>query len=323
MNGGPEPLFDTGFFTLHAPWSVGLSLLGLELAVVIAGVLALLHALRERRRGDGMPLFIWGASFTYGIVIELLSYNFLDSFTHGQFSVMFYRKQLPLYVVTVYPVLQYTSIVTARRLRLGFVGEAFTAGLLIVAMDFPFDVLGPVLGWWSWSDTDPNMAFRWHGVPVTSYYWHLAFGGILAGLTRALGRYGGDPRRPARIALLALPIAALTIVLGVIAFLPFHGLKAAGVPDGTIVAGLFVVGLAVFVLSRRRAISEPPALDRRLLAIPLLFYAYHLVVALTWAATGASGFGGRLAVIVSVTALALFAHSLAHRLREERVEVPQ
>ena len=322
MNGGSGALFDTSFLTIRAPWSVGLSFLGLELVVVIAGVLALLHALRERRRGDGLPLFTWGASFTYGIAIELLSYNFLDSFTHGQFTVMFYRKQLPLYVITVYPVLQYTSIITARRLRLGLVGEAFTAGLLIVAMDFPFDILGPDQGWWSWSSTDPNMAFRWHSVPVTSYYWHLAFGGILCALTRALGRYGGDPRRPARIAVLALPIAVLTMVLGVIAFLPFHGLKARGVPDGTIVAGLFVVSLAVFVLSRRGSRARPPAYDARLLAIPLLFYGYHLLVALARAATGPAGFGGRLAVIGSVTALALLAHSLAHRFRAEREAAP-
>jgi hypothetical protein len=323
MNGGPEALFDTSFLTIHAPWSVGFSFLGLELVVVIAGVLALLHALRERRRGDGLPLFIWGASFTYGIVMELLSYNFIDSFTHGQFTVMFYRKQLPLYVITLYPVLQYTSIVTARRLRLGFVGQAFTAGLLIVAMDFPFDILGPDQGWWSWSATDPNMAFRWHGVPVTSYYWHLAFGGILAALTRAFGNYGGEPSRPARIAILALPVTILTIILGVISFLPFHGLKAVGVPDGTIVAGFFVVSLVVFVLARWRSSPNPPAYDARLLAIPLFFYAYHLLAALVRVATGAPGFGGRLAVIVSVTALALLAHGLAHRFRAEPQEAPR
>src|SRR4029077_15881487 len=122
-----------------------------------------------------------------------------------------------------------TSIVTARRLRKGPLALIFTAGLFIVAMDFPFDILGPVEGWWSWSDTDPNMAFRWHGVPVTSYYWHLTWGGILGALTQALGRHGGDPRRPARIALLVLPLSALTMLLGVIAFVPFHFLKARGV----------------------------------------------------------------------------------------------
>ncbi len=313
MSGAPQTLLDTAFITLHTPWSVGLSFFGLEVTVVLCGVLALLHALRARRAGDGAPLFIWGASFTYGIVMELLSYNFLTSFVHGQFTVMFYHHQLPLYVVTLYPVFQYTSIVTARRLRSGLVPQMLLAGLFIVAMDFPFDILGPTQGWWSWSASDPNMAFRWHDVPVTSYYWHLAWGGILAGLTRVFGRYGAEVQKPWRIALLALPIALLTITLGVISFLPFHLLKSLGVPDGTIVAGLFGVSLLVVFLSRRSA-PEPQARDTRLLVIPALYYAYHLVVALAMLGTGAAAFGGRVAVIASVTALALLAHRLAHRL---------
>ncbi|HEY8090141.1 MAG TPA: hypothetical protein VIF09_19905, partial [Polyangiaceae bacterium] len=288
-----EALLDTSFVTIRAPWTVGLTFLGLEVTVVICGVLALLHALGERRRGDGAPLFVWGASFTYGIVMELLSYNFVDSFAHGQFTVMFYRHQLPLYVVTLYPVLQYTSIMTARRLRLGLVPEAFAAGLSMVAMDAPFDILGAHQHWWTWSASDPNVAFRWHDVPVTSYYWHLAFGGILAGLTRAFGRYGGEVRRPWRIAILALPVSFLTIVLGVIAFLPFHFLKARGVADGTVVAGLFVVGLAVVVLSRRAA-SEATPPDGRLFTIALVYYAYFALVAFGQLAVAPAAFAGRM-----------------------------
>jgi hypothetical protein len=312
VSGAPRTLLDTAFVTIHSPGSVGLSFLGLELTVVLCGVLALLHALGERRRGDGVPLFIWGASFTYGIVMELLSYNFLTSFVHGQFTVMFYHHQLPLYIVTLYPVLQYTSIMTARRLLTGVVPQMLLAGLFIVAMDFPFDILGPTQGWWSWSASDPNMAFRWHDVPVTSYYWHLAWGGILAGLTRAFGRYGGALEKPWRIALLALPIALLTITLGAISFLPFHFLKARGVQDGTIVAGLFAVSLAVAVLSRRAAPAPAPR-DPRLFVVPALFYAYHLLVALAELLRTPSAFGGRVAVIASVTALALLGHGLAHR----------
>jgi hypothetical protein len=312
VSDGPQRLLDTGFVTLHAPWSVGLSALGLELTVVACGVLALMHALAARRRGDGAPLFVWGASFTYGIVMELLSYNFIDSFTHGQFTVMFYRHQLPLYVVTLYPVLQYTSIMTARRLQRGLVPEVFAAGLLMVAMDAPFDILGAHQHWWVWSASDPNVAYRWHDVPVTSYYWHLAFGGILGGLTRAFGRYGGDVKRPYRIALLGLPISALTIILGVIAFLPFHFLKSRGVADGTIVAGLFVLAFGVAWLSPRTSTEILPP-DPRLHAIPRLYYAYFGLLALVLLASAPAAFGGRMAVIAAVTTLALVAHALAHR----------
>jgi hypothetical protein len=308
----PQTLLDTAFVTLHAPWSVGLSFLGLEITVVLCGVLSLLHALRARRGGDGAPLVVWAASFTYGIVMELGSYNFLTSFVHGQFTVMFYHHQLPLYVVTLYPVFQYTSILTARRLRTGLVPQMLLAGLFIVAMDFPFDILGPTQGWWSWSASDPNMAFRWHEVPVTSYYWHLAWGGLLAGLTQVFSRWGGVVEKPWRAAILALPIALLTMVLGVLSFLPFHLLKALGVPDGTIVAGLFAVALLVTFLSHSKA-PAPRAPDLQLLAIPALYYAYHLLVALAMLGTGAAAFGGRMAVIATVTLLASLAHRAAHR----------
>ncbi len=312
MSDAPHRLLDTAFVTLSSPGSVGLSFLGLELTVVVCGVLSLLHALRERRRGDLTPLFVWAVSFTYGVVMELASYNFITSFVHGQFTVMFYHHQLPLYVVTLYPVLQYTSIITARRLRTGIVAQMLLAGLFIVAMDMPFDILGPTQGWWIWSASDPNMAFRWHDVPVTSYYWHLAWGGLLAGVTRVFSRYAGDAQKPWRIALLALPLSLLTIFLGLLSFLPFHLLKYLGVPDGTIVAGLFAVALAVTLLSRGAA-PAPAARDLRLLVIPVLFYAYHLLAAVAEFARGGPGFGGKMAVIAAVTALALLAHGFAHR----------
>lgn len=308
----PRAIVDTGFVTLHSPFTVGASFLALECAVVVCGVLALRHALAELRRGDGVPMFTWAVSFTYGLMMEIGSYNFLDSFAHGQFTVMFYRKQLPLYVVTLYPVLQYTSIIAARRLGLPRIAQGFAAGLMIVAMDFPFDILGPVEGWWSWSNTDPNMAYRWHGVPVTSYYWHLAWGGILGVLTHVLGRFG-DARRPARTALLALPVAMLTILLGLISFAPFHLLKSLGVADGHIVLGLFALSLGVTLSTfRGGAVLQAEDHDKRLFAIPALYFGAHLVIAVAALFAGGAAFGGRMAVIAGVTLSALVAHGIAH-----------
>ena len=172
--------------TLYTPWSRPVVHLGLEVVVVTAGVLTFVHAWRARRQGDALPLFTWVTIFVYGVAMELLSYNFIENFVHAQFSVMFYHRKLPLYVTAVYPTLLYTGIATARRFRLPLWAEGFAAGLLIVAMDIPFDIVGPNVGWWSWSTSDPLLAYRWCGVPVTSYYWHLAFGGILAALTTAI-----------------------------------------------------------------------------------------------------------------------------------------
>jgi hypothetical protein len=199
----------------------------------------------------------------------------------------------------------YAGIMTARRLGLRPAYEGFAAGLLIVAMDMPFDICGPIVKWWSWSDTDPNVAVRWLDVPVTSYYWHLTFGGILATLTTLIGR---RVRTMSRLLLLTLPVSLLVIVLGVLGFQPFHGLAALGVPQGVLVAAALCGSLAVGALAQRRLSQEP---DRLLLAIPALFYAFHLIVAFRFATSSPL----KLAAILSVTAFAAAVNLFVHRER--------
>jgi hypothetical protein len=279
--------------TVHAPWTRPLGHLALEVVVLSACAATLLHALRARRHGDPTPLVSWATIFVYGLAMEILSYNFVKNFSHAQFTVMFYDRQLPLYVTAVYPTLLYTGIATARRFRLPWWTSAVFAGVLIVALDFPFDLLGPVVGWWSWSDTDPNIAVRWQGVPVTSYYWHLCFGGVLAALTSR-----------ARRLWLAGPLALATIAGGLLCFVPFHALSAVGVPHGTIVGGALGLAVAWVVVARPRAFSPP---DPLLLVVPALFYAFHLVMALRFAPRP------QLFVIVVVTGLAGAVNMLAHR----------
>src|SRR5690606_6899027 len=125
---------------------------------------------------------------------------------------MLYDRQLPLYVTALYPTFLYTGIMIARRLGLSRIAEGCAAGLIIVAIDMPYDIMGPVLGWWYWSDTEPNIAARWQGVPVTSYCWHLTFGAVMAGPAGVIA-----PRvRAASRLWLAVPLAAATVVVAMI-----------------------------------------------------------------------------------------------------------
>ena len=265
-------VLDTTAVTLYTPWSRPPVHLAVEVVIVTLSALTFVHALRARREGDLLPLFTWTTIIVYGLAMELVSYNFIQNFVHAQFSVMFYHRKLPLYITAVYPVLLYTGIATARRFDFPPWAEGFAAGLLIVAMDIPYDVIGPNLGWWSWSDTDPLLFYRWCGVPVTSYYWHLAFGGILAALTRAIAPH---LHRTGQLGL-ALPTALVTIVLGVVAFLPLHGLAAVGVSHGVVVAGALALSVAVFLMAPKRRTAAPDVL---LLVLAAAFYAFHVVVA--------------------------------------------
>ena len=240
----------TPIVALHDPTALTWHFLLLELTVLTWAGLTLRHALRAHRRGDRAALLTWVTILTYGVAMEGVSYTAVDNFAHGQFTVMFLGGKLPLYITAVYPVLLYTGIAVARALRLRPAAEAITAGALIVALDVPYDLAGPRAGWWRWFDTDPNIAYRWGGVPVTSFYWHLAFGAVLAALTAFAARRA---RRPPPL-WWAFPLATLTIVLGVLAFTPFHGLAALGVSHGVIVggslAGAALVALGAFTLRR-------------------------------------------------------------------------
>jgi hypothetical protein len=241
------PVVDTRAITIHDPTALPWSFPALELVVVMWAAMTWRHARQRQRGGDPAAVLTWTTIVVYGLAMEVISYNLIDNFAHGRFTVMLYDQQLPLYVVAVYPVLLYTGIAAARALRLRPAAEAITAGLLIVCLDVPFDLAGPEAGWWRWFDGDPNIAYRWSGVPVTSLLWHLSFGAILAALTALAARRRWPPA-------VAPALAIATIVLGVVAFIPFHVAKAAGVADGTIVAAALAaaaVTAAVAMATRR------------------------------------------------------------------------
>ena len=99
------------------------------------------------------------------------------------------------------------------------------------------------------------MAQRWLGVPLTSDEWYLLFGAILAWLLRALRPRIERLPLAAYVALAPL-VAVAVIVLGVLGFLPFHGLGAVGLPDGVLVAAHAAVAVAVAVLARSTATTR-------------------------------------------------------------------
>ncbi len=267
----------SAYLTFHRP--LGWHFVGLEVAFLVSFALTLTHAVGHFRRGQRNPLFQWLSAFAYGVLMELIAFNFLDNYKHAQFSVQFYHDKLPLYVVCLYPVFLYTGLQLVARWRLPALTEALLVGFAICLIDIPFDIAGVDAGWWTWSTTDKNLAVRWLGVPVTSYYWYLTFGAVYALLGRGLHRF--VDRRPMSLWLAPL-VGAGVIVGGTLSFLPFHGLKALGVRDDLIVAG-HLAGCALLLLSAwtgQRATPKPPSLGP-LGAVPILLGVFHLAVLVT------------------------------------------
>lgn len=312
-------LFASTALTLRNPLAQPASFLGLEASFVALGIVTLLHALSAMRAGDRRPLFTWSAVLVYGVAIEIISYNTVDNFTHGQFVVMFYHAKLPLYVTALYPVFLYTAIQTASRLGLPAFAEAMMAGLFVLLLDVPFDVLGPDAGWWTWTDGDPNTSAKWLGVPLTSYYWHVAFCAVMCGLTRVLGRRARPDASLGWGRFALVPVAAVgTLFAGFVSFVPYHALKAVGVGDRFSVTALVGVAAVATGVGLARSSRRPP-LDARLLAIALVHLGFHAAVA--FAVLGGTGNvaadrGAKALVVLIAIAAGVTLAAVAHLRRE-------
>jgi hypothetical protein len=207
----------------------------------------------------------------YGLLMELIAFNYWQNYAHAQFTVQLYNGLLPLYIVFVYPVFHYLGLYTVKSARLGPVPEALAAGAAICLVDVPFDIVGVRAGWWVWASADASIApgiyeeavrTRWLGVPVTSYLWYLSFGAILAGLLRAarsrVERLPTWAWLPAAVAL-----AASVIVLGVLSFqVTFWLPRLVGVSDHLIVATVGAVGVGAGLFGTRGSTDAAPGVVR-------------------------------------------------------------
>lgn len=287
-----------GFIQVTSPLSRPIHFFLLELVVLACTLLVFGHALREYRRGDRRHLFQWLVITAYGVMMELIAFNFLHNYEHARFTVQLYHGQLPLYVTGLYGSFMYAGVKIAERLKVHPVAEAFLAGLATCLIDVPFDIAGVAVGWWRWMDTDPVLAFRWLGVPVTSYYWYLIFTPMAVLECHVLWKRL-ERRSLSLAALVALPAGFGVILFGVIGFFPFHGIKALGVSDGTIVAGhLLACGILALAIGGKRT-KLPPMIA----AVVLLLPGGHLVF-LLWTAMNGQLVDGTARVVSSLGAFA-------------------
>jgi hypothetical protein len=220
------------FVTLRHPkeiWELHASYLITEVAFYFLGLLTFCHACRS----GGRYVYLWFTTILHGLVVESLSYFVpdIDNFWHAQSMVMFLGQRLPLHIVLLYPVFIYTATATVSRLKLKACAEACAAGLCVVLIDIPFDIVGVKHLFWTWHDTDPNIFDRHYYVPWTSYYFHAAFASSFTLLfhgTRSLIGHGGDPATKmeadgfVKETFCSLVTGILAMPLGIMQFIPIY-----------------------------------------------------------------------------------------------------
>jgi hypothetical protein len=275
------PVVDTSlpWLEFFSPGSNPMSNGLIELTLFACWVLTIVHVTRALRAGDRRPLFAWLAILIYAVVLEIITYHYVDSFNHQRFSVMLYHHKLPLYITFVYHTVVYTCLHFARRLGLDPLPEAVVGGLLAMVMYTPYDLIGPTMPWWLWKEHLTTEA-RWLGVPYSSTLWVFLFHAALCWLIARRDRRCGAGAVGVPAFAGQLLVASMgTLLLGFILFLPYHGLRFAGLGDGTILVLFVVLGSLIVAMDQPQFRGSE---DRELQAISLLwhlFFALTLVVA--------------------------------------------
>ena len=145
-----------------------------ELEFYVLCILTYMHASRH----GGRYYWLWWTTILHGLTTELISYWYedIDNFWHAQSLWMWFGKREPFHIICLYPGFIYPATIAVSRLNMVENARPFAAGLGEVLMDFPYDVMGIKLLWWTWHDTDSNIFDRTYSVPWTSYFFHMSFG---------------------------------------------------------------------------------------------------------------------------------------------------
>lgn len=254
----------------------------IELLFLIGLILTIFHVVRyTRQNGNLSALYTFAGAVLYGLVMDIISYYTVESFWHGEFSVMLLFNRLPLYIVFLYPTLIYHLFMTIRRYDFNPLVEAISVGFFGGLMYLIFDNMGPQLGWWIWDrSAASNLPFL-SSVPLTSYGWFFLYTGAFAWLARRIcWKWLEDGKRKLTIGIGVATLPITTILLGTLIFAPYS-ILARNVPPWSLMTYQPSLGLAaalhaaafmaagfVFIFKYKKPEADR---DKLLMAFPLLY----------------------------------------------------
>lgn len=260
------------FMSPLSQWAVMPSFLLGEIMFMICTVVALVHAIRSGRD----HVLIWIAALIAGTANDMIfmALPLVDTFWQAQATIML-TPRLPLYIPCVYVCFMYYPTIAVRRLRLPAIPQAAATGIVACLFYAPYDIVGAKFMWWTWHDTDPTIAVRILGAPVSSSLWVLTFVGAFAWLNdRAIARDPAVGNRSFAIGF-AL-VAAFTTLLMMLQMTVLQQLDG-GTPGYFAFVGGWAVYLGLVLWGRRSVNPEPQRPDDRLLFGAAIFYFVTLI----------------------------------------------
>lgn len=255
-------------------WGVLPTFLLGEHAILLAAILALVHAVRR----DRAHVVVWLAALVAGTANDLIfmALPLVDNFWHAQATWML-TPRLPAYIPALYVLFMYYPTVAASRSGLSRASTAALAGLVAVVTYAPFDIVGAKFLWWTWHDTDVPIRARLLGVPTSSTLWVLTFAGAFAFLASPLLRAGEAPSTRAS-ALALLRVAGLTTLTMMLQMVPLQ--QVDGGAPGYVALGLglaLYAGIAGYGLRK----ATRPKERERLPLVAMLVYLATLSLCIT------------------------------------------
>ncbi len=255
------------------------SFLAIEFILAVGVVCAVLHAWRHyKENGHASALLTFVGALIFGLLNDIVSYYTVESFWHGEFSVMLVYNRLPLYIVVLAATLIYHFCMTIRRYEFPRGVEALSTGFYGGLMYMIFDNLGPMLNWWIWDRSDPTNWPFLNAVPVTSYFWFFSWTAIFAYINRIVcWDWVEQHKSPKQIAAGVVLFPLVTCVVGIVVFIPYNVLAYNGLLAQAATLHAFSFGLAglAFVLHFRW--PRAPR-DRLLMVFPVVWLMGHVYI---------------------------------------------
>lgn len=268
------------FISFNAPSELlDWSFLAIEFILLVGAVCALLHAVRHYRRTKQLSalLTLLGA-LIFGLLNDIVSYYTVESFWHGEFSVMLVFNRMPLYIAVLLSTLVYHTCMTIRRYEFTRGVEALTIGFYTAVMYMIFDHLGPMLNWWIWDRGDPSNYPFLNSVPITSHFWLFAWTTIFAFFNRIVcWDWVEQGRSPLQLWAGVALFPLVSCLVGVVSFIPLTILTENNLHAwiATAYALTFALAGMVFVLNFK---WPSQSRDGLLMTFPLVWAAGHLFI---------------------------------------------
>jgi hypothetical protein len=256
-------------------WSLLPSFLVGEYLFLGLAAVAFAHAWGQGE-GRRRHVLAWVAALLTGIANDIffMALPFVDNFWQAQGTIML-AARMPLYIPCVYTCFLYAATVSAWRANLPPIARAALTGLAASVFYAPYDIVGAKFLWWTWHDSDPEIANRILGAPIGSTMFIITFGAAFSWL---LGRaVDKDPAAsPATCAkAFALTCGPSTILASV----PVSVLRLLdGGPPG--LRGFVALGIPVSAMAwqgLRRASFAPPRRADRFFHVAVMVYFATLV----------------------------------------------